>query len=104
MGFFSLLFGTADNTELTKVIGEGAFLVDVRTPSEFAAGSVKAAVNIPLDVLPSQLSKFKAKKNIVVFCRSGIRSGQAANLLKKNGFNVIDGGTWSNVNNVVNNL
>ena len=103
MGFFSALFGKTDNSQLTEVIKDGAFLVDVRTPAEFSAGSVKGAVNIPLDKVPSQLSKFKNKKSIVVFCRSGNRSSQARSILEQNGFqNVINGGTWENVNSVVN--
>ena len=103
MGFFSALFGKTDNSQLTEVIKDGAFLVDVRTPAEFSAGSVKGAVNIPLDKVPSQLSKFKNKKSIVVFCRSGSRSSMAKGILEKNGFqNVINGGTWENVNSVVN--
>lgn len=103
MGFFSALFGKTDNSQLTEVIKDGAFLVDVRTPAEFSAGSVKGAVNIPLDKVPSQLSKFKNKKSIVVFCRSGSRSGQAKSILENNGFqNVINGGTWQNVNQAVN--
>lgn len=98
MGFFSALFGKTDNSQLTEVIKDGAFLVDVRTPAEFSAGSVKGAVNIPLDRVPSQLSKFKNKKSIVVFCRSGSRSGQAKSILEQNGFqNVINGGTWQNI-------
>lgn len=103
MGFFSAIFGGADNTMLTEAIKEGAFLVDVRSAGEFASGSVKGAVNIPLDRIQSQLAKFKGKKNIVVFCRSGNRSGQAKSILEQNGFqNVINGGTWSNVNQCVN--
>lgn len=104
MGFFSSLFGTADNTKLITVIKEGAFLVDVRSPSEFASGSVKGAVNIPLDNLQQQLTKFKGKQNIVVFCRSGNRSSMAKNILTQSGFkNVTDGGTWQNVNEVLKN-
>lgn len=103
MGFFSALFGNTDNSQLTEVIKDGAFLVDVRTPVEFADGSVKGAVNVPLDTVSSQLAKFKDKKNIVVFCRSGNRSGQVKSILEQNGFqNVINGGTWQNVNKVVN--
>ena len=60
--------------------------------------------NIPLDQVANQLSKFKDKKSIVVFCRSGNRSGQAKSILEQNGFrDVINGGTWENVNQVVNN-
>jgi phage shock protein E len=102
MGFFSAIFGGADNVRLTEAIKEGAFLVDVRSAAEFASGSVKGAVNIPLDRIGSQLAKFKGNKNIVVFCRSGNRSRQAKSILEQGGFqNVINGGTWSNVNQCV---
>lgn len=99
-GLFNNLFGQSGNDEaLQNVLQEGAFLVDVRSPMEFAEGSVKGAVNIPLDQIPAQLAKFKNKKHIVVFCRSGARSGQAKSFLEQNGFsNVINGGTWQNVN------
>ena len=50
------------------------FLVDVRTPEEFNSGSVDGAINIPLSVLEQELSQFKNKENIIVFCRSGARS------------------------------
>ncbi len=96
------LFGAPDNTELIDAVKSGAFLVDVRSPSEFSSGSVKGAVNIPLDKIPSQLSKFAGKKSIVVFCRSGNRSGQAKSILTQNGIpNVVNGGTWENVNEIV---
>ena len=102
LGIFKNLFGQKDNTELKEVLTDNAYLVDVRTPSEFASGSVKGAVNIPLDKISGQLSKFKGKKNIVVFCRSGNRSSQAKSILEKNGFdNVINGGTWNNVQKVI---
>lgn len=101
MGIFSALFGKTDNSQLSEAIRNGAFLVDVRTPQEFSAGSVKGAVNIPLDKLQSQLSRFRDRKNIVVFCMSGGRSNQARSILEKNGFqNVINGGTWHNVSQV----
>jgi len=77
-------------------------LVDVRTPGEFSSGHVKGSVNIPVDSIPNQLAKFKNKKNIIVFCRSGMRSSQAKNILKQNGFtNVINGGTWNNISQFV---
>ena len=102
LGIFKNLFGQKDNVQLKEIVKEGAFLVDVRTPSEFGSGSVKGAVNIPLDKVSGQLSKFKGKKHIVVFCRSGNRSSQAKSILEKNGFdNVINGGTWNNVQKVI---
>ena len=98
MGFFSAIFGKTDNSQLKEIIKSGAFLVDVRTPAEFSAGSTKGAVNIPLDKVSEQLAKFKNKKNIVVFCLSGGRSSKAKSILEQNGFkNVINGGTRQNV-------
>lgn len=103
MNFFSALLGKTDNSKLTEAVKNGAFLVDVRTPAEFSGGSVKGAINIPLDKLQSQLSKLKNRKAIVVFCRSGARSGQAKGILEQNGFqNVVNGGSWQSVNRVVN--
>lgn len=96
------LFGKTDNNQLEGIIKEGAYLVDVRTPLEFADGHIRGSVNIPLDKLPNQLSKFKGKEHIVVFCRSGMRSGQAKNVLNQHGFtNVTNGGSWNNVNQFV---
>lgn len=98
-GIFKSVFGPTDQTQLKEAIANGAFLVDVRTPAEFAGGSVKGAVNIPLDRIQSQLAKFKDKKSVVVFCRSGGRSSQAKSILERNQVpNVINGGTWQNVN------
>ena len=100
---FKNMFAQTDNNQLAEVLKDGAFLVDVRTPGEFSTGSVTGAVNIPLDSVSSQLAKFKGKKNIVVFCRSGNRSSQAKSILEQNGFeNVTNGGTWQNVNNLIN--
>ncbi|HUI32471.1 Thiosulfate sulfurtransferase GlpE [Mycovorax composti] len=81
-----------------QTIQNHVFLVDVRTPDEFAEGSVEGAVNIPLSVLEQEFSQFKNKENIVVFCRSGARSGNAKLILEQNGFErVINGGPWQNV-------
>ena len=102
IGLFKSMFGQQDNTELIKAIEAGAYLVDVRSTAEFNGGSVKGAVNIPLDSVPNQLSKFKGKKGVVVFCQSGARSGVAKGILEKNGIeNVINGGGHSNVRNCV---
>lgn len=103
MGFLQRLFGGGETVDLKQVIAEGAFLVDVRTPAEFAGGHVKGSVNIPLNMIPAQLAKFKNKKNIIVFCLSGGRSSRAKSILEQNGFtNVINGVTWTRVNQYVN--
>lgn len=101
-GFLSKLFGSSASNDLAPLINEGAYLVDVRTPAEFSAGHVKGSVNIPLDTIGRNLSKFKGKKHIIVFCRSGNRSSQAKAILESNGFtNVTNGGTWQQVSQYV---
>lgn len=101
---FKNILGNSSDEGLKEAIEAGAFLVDVRSSGEFAGGSVKGAVNIPLERVPSEISKFKNKKSIVVFCRSGNRSSQAKSFLVQKGFtNIVDGGTWQNVRSQVEN-
>lgn len=98
MNIFNQLFGTPPSVDLEGLIKDGAFLADVRSPGEFAAGHTKGAVNIPLDQLAFQLAKFENKKSIIVCCLSGGRSEHAKIILESNGFtNVINGGSWNNV-------
>ncbi|MBK9272076.1 MAG: rhodanese-like domain-containing protein [Saprospiraceae bacterium] len=103
MGILSNLFGFGTgNTDLSKMIQLGAFLVDVRTQAEFSAGTFKGAVNIPLDTLERNISKFKGKENIIVFCRSGARSAQAKSILLQHGIqNVFNGGAWDELARLV---
>lgn len=100
----SILFFTScksQSPELERYIMNGATLIDVRTEKEFSEGSVEGAMNIPLDQVESSLDKFKNMKSIVVFCRSGNRSGKALKILNDNGVvNVINGGGWSTVNKI----
>lgn len=95
---FKSLLGN-NNSDLKDLFAsKDVFLVDVRSVAEFASGSVKNAVNIPLDQIGPQISKFKNKKNIVVFCRSGNRSSMAKIILEKNGINdVTNGGSLQNM-------
>jgi phage shock protein E len=86
------------STDLRSLIQQGAFLVDVRMPGEYAEGSVPGAVNIPLDSIARRLDEFRGKPSVVVFCRSGNRSGQAQMLLQAHGIPAVhNGGTWMQV-------
>jgi phage shock protein E len=102
MNFIKNLFGNTNTNNLSEIISQGAFLVDVRTTQEFAESKIKGAVNIPLDKIALQIEKFKNKNNIVVFCRSGNRSGQAKAILERSGIiNVINGGSFGNIKQYV---
>jgi len=102
MGFLSNLFGSGNSGKLKAALQDGAFLVDVREKMEFAEGSVKGAANIPLGTIAAELNKFKDKKHIVVFCRSGMRSGAAVSQLKQMGFtNVHNAGSWNKMQTLI---
>jgi len=77
-----------------------ATIIDVRTPAEFAGGHVAGSVNIPLDEIPFRMDEIKNRKNIVLCCASGNRSGQATAFLKQNGVNCENAGSWLNVNSL----
>ncbi|MTG97180.1 rhodanese-like domain-containing protein [Myroides sp. BIT-d1] len=98
ISFINKLLGFGNNEQLANYIREGAILVDVRTVGEFKSGSVPGAVNIPLDKLEGQLHKLPQQSKIVVFCRSGMRSGQAKRILENKGYTqVINGGTKAKI-------
>lgn len=88
-----MLAGSAGNQvnpgEATLLINrEDAHVIDVREVSEFSAGHVPEARNIPLSKLAEragEIEKFKDKP-VIVCCASGMRSGKACNELKKLGF------------------
>lgn len=69
-------------------------VVDVRNSWEFESGHYQGALNIPLDQIAQHLSEFEAMEGpIVLYCRSGNRSGMALQLLKQQGLeNLYNGG------------
>ena len=88
-GFLFLRFGgTVSTDEARRHLREGALLVDVRTPSEFAGGSVPGAINIPLSALPDALASHAPNKDrvLLLHCQSGSRSSMAARRLRSAGY------------------
>lgn len=72
-----------------KIKNAGDFiLIDVREPSEFAAGSIDGAILIPLGEFENKIKdfNFSPEKEIIVYCQSGRRSGAAAEILEKLGY------------------
>lgn len=67
-------------------IEQGAMVVDVRTPQEFAAGHLDQALNYPLSELDKHFAAIDKQTPIVLYCRSGNRSGKAYQYLKSQGF------------------
>ena len=68
---------------------QGVFFVDVRTNEEWDEMHVANSVLIPLDELPNRLSEIPRDRDVVVVCRSGRRSKEAAGILQNAGYSNI---------------
>ena len=73
-------------TVLATPADQRPFLVDVRTPQEFSAGSIPGAVNIPVDDLRTRLEEIPRDQKIAVYCQVGQRGYLATRILLQNGF------------------
>lgn len=71
-------------------VKEGDLVLDVRTPSEFAAGHIEGALNIPLDELRDRLGEVPKDTPIVVTCAVGLRGYIAARILAGHGYTASD--------------
>ncbi|WP_285827382.1 FAD-dependent oxidoreductase [Bacteroides acidifaciens] len=75
--------------ELRDIEMENKFLLDVRTPDEFALGSLPGAVNIPLDELRDRLAELPKDRMIYTFCAVGLRGYLAYRILTQHGFDKV---------------
>lgn len=89
---------SADVKQVAESQARGVYLLDVRESDEFAEVHAKGAVLIPLGQLSSRLNEIAQYKNkpVAVICRSGRRSAQGVEILRKAGFTQVSnvsGGT-----------
>jgi rhodanese-related sulfurtransferase len=78
----------------------GAFILDVRTQSEWDQGHISGAILIPLNTLPSRLNELPRDREIIVVCHSGARAAQGRDFLRSAGYarvTILSGGlaNWS---------
>ncbi len=85
--------------EVADEVARGVQLIDVRTPGEYARGTVDGAINIPVDDLRDRLDE--VADDVIVHCQVGLRGYLAARTLAQHGRTVrnLDGGyrTWARV-------
>ena len=92
-GFIKKLFGPG--VDLQAKMQEGAIIVDVRSAGEYQGGHPKGSKNIPLDRISNKMETIKKwNKPVITCCASGMRSGSAATLLKRNGVEAYNAGPW----------
>lgn len=96
------LFGLGPSVDYKELMKQGAQIVDVRTKAEFGGGHIRGSVNIPLNNLSNHYASLKKNKPVITCCASGVRSAQAKNILKANGFaEVHNGGGWMSLKNKI---
>ncbi len=81
-----------DATALSARLQQGAvpYLLDVRTPEEFAEGHIAGAINIPVQQLAQRIDEIPPNVPVVAYCRSGRRVEQALPLLRARGHAVTE--------------
>src|SRR5690349_13648458 len=83
--------GKISSKRAHELVAAGARLIDVRTESEFAAGHLPGATNVPLDRLRARAADLAREgKPLIVYCASGVRSAGAKRTLRAAGANVQD--------------
>jgi rhodanese-related sulfurtransferase len=98
LALFKKLFSGGPKADLGALMADGAIILDVRTPGEYASGHIKGSINMPLNTLPMQMAKLKKDKPVITCCASGMRSGSARSTLLANGFQeVYNAGSWFNL-------
>ena len=78
--------GVADNARLRELQAQGAPAIDVRTAGEFEAGHIPGAVHVPLESLTSAVEGWDLSAPVVLYCATGARSAEAAQVLRSLGF------------------
>jgi NADPH-dependent 2,4-dienoyl-CoA reductase/sulfur reductase-like enzyme/rhodanese-related sulfurtransferase len=97
--------GDSPTAHWANVNDPGAFILDVREPSEFKGGHFEGAINLPLPTLREKMNELPRDQEILVYCGVGQRSYYAARILRLNGFSArsISGGmmTYKSVKNTL---
>lgn len=84
--------------KISEFKSKNAIIIDVRTKEEFQTAANPRSQNIPLDQIQVDIKNFKLSQPIIVCCASGYRSGVAAKIIQRQGFqSVLNGGSWRNV-------
>ena len=79
-----------DVDQLETALADGATVIDVREPMEFAEAHVPGSTLIPMGQLPSRLPDLDKDAPVYLICRSGHRSGVMGQLLSANQFDAVN--------------
>ena len=95
MGLFSHFMAAVSNKD-TAELPANAQLIDVRSHAEFVTGHVDGAFNLPMDRFNHEIQRVVPDKAtpVILYCRSGARSGHALSVMRQLGYQqVFNGGS-----------
>ena len=104
---FALLkrVGQISPSNAQSYLKNGALVIDVRSPGEFASGHLPSAINLPLPEIETALPRRVKDKDqvLLLHCQSGMRSGVATKKLKSLGYaNAFNLGSYGRAAKLVN--
>ncbi len=92
------ILGIGPSVNFAELVQNGAQIIDVRTPGEYAGGNIKGSKNYPLQQLSNNYKKLDKNKPVITCCASGMRSASAKAFLAQKGFEqVYNGGGWASL-------
>lgn len=99
MGIFGMFSQKNKSEKIKEYLENDAIILDVRTKAEWDEGHIEGSKHIVLTEISLQIDDIISwNKPIIAVCKSGGRSEQATKFLAQHGLDVINGGSWKNVN------
>lgn len=83
------MFDELSCKEIKELMSTGGQLIDVRSTVEFAQGALEGAKNIPIDTIHYALNSIDKDKPVILYCRTGKRSGMVKGLFDQLGFDQV---------------
>lgn len=98
MGLFGMFTQKDSDKNIKDYIRKGAIVLDVRTDEEWNEEHLEGAKHVVLNSIPEAIDELKSlNKPFIAVCKSGGRSEQATQFLSSQGIDIINGGPWQNV-------
>ncbi len=87
---------------ISQYLEKGALILDVRTDKEWLSGHIEGSQHIEFSTIASHaLELKKLKRPIIAVCAGGVRSAEVVQYLEFIGIDIINGGSWQNVAELV---
>jgi len=84
--------------KIRNYLANEAIIIDVRSKNEWKSGHIEGAFHIEMASVPYQINMIKAQdKPVIAVCVSGVRSGEIVQYLLAQGIDAVNGGSWQNV-------